>query len=232
MITEQTLHHLGELKLWGMKQAFQQQLDQPQTYDLSFEERLGLLVDYEKTYRQNKKVERLLASARLRFNSCIEDIDYHQVRGFKREQLSHLASCRWIQENFNLMITGPTGIGKSWIACALGHQACRLGLSVFYIRLSKLLEEMRLAHVDLLIIDDWGLERFNVDQRRAFLDIVEERHNLKALLITSQLPTQTWHDVIGDPTIADAIIDRLLSKTFKLELEGESMRKAKKRDGK
>jgi DNA replication protein DnaC len=241
MITQQTLQHLTELKLWGMREALQHQLEQPQTYDLSFEERLGLLVDYEKTYRQDKKIERLIKAAKLRHSVCIEDMDYHHRRSLKREAFSHLATGRWIKETFNLMITGPTGIGKSWIACALGHQACRLGLSVFYCRLSKLLEEMRLAHVDgsylrllarltkvdLLILDDWGLERFTVEPRRDLLDIVEERHNLKSIMITSQLPLHAWHEIIGDPTIADAILDRLLSRTFKLELTGESMRKQK-----
>jgi DNA replication protein DnaC len=242
MIIEQTLSTLAELKLAGMKTALERQLEQPKTHQLSFEERLGLLVDYEKTYRQDRKVGRLIKVANLRQQACIEDIDYTTTRGIKREEMGSFASCKWVKEAFNLMVTGPTGTGKSWLACALGRQACRMGYSVLYARLSRLLEELRLARldgsyakilarlskIDLLILDDWGLERLTQDQRRDTLEIVEDRHHVKSLLITSQLPIQKWHEMIGDPTIADAILDRLLSKNFKLELKGESMRKNQK----
>lgn len=242
MLIEQTLSTLGDLKLTGMKMALERQLEQPKTHQLSFEERLGLLVDYEKTYRQDRKIERLIKAANLRQQACVEDIDYTSARGIKREEVSSFISCKWIKEAFNLMITGPTGTGKSWLACALGQQACRMGLSVLYTRLSRLLEELRLAHVDgsyakilarllkvdLLILDDWGLERLTQDQRRDILEIIEDQHHVKSLLITSQLPTQKWHEMIADPTIADAILDRLLNKNFKLELKGESMRKTQK----
>jgi len=232
MLLEQTINHLTALKLTGMKIALQQQLEQPKTHSLSFEERLGLLVDYERTYRNDKKIDRFIKAAKLKQQACVEDIDYNHPRGLKREDISSFVTCKWIKDAFNLTITGPTGAGKSWIACALGHQACRMGLSVLYIRLSRLLEELHLAHVDgsyakvanrllkidLLILDDWGLDRLNQDQRRDLLEIIEDRHNLKSLLITSQFPTQKWHEIIADPTIADAILDRILNRTFKLEL--------------
>jgi DNA replication protein DnaC len=238
MLFEQTLNHLTDLKLTGMKLALQQQREQPKTHNLSFEERLGLLVDYEKTYRKDKKIDRLTKAVKLRQQACVEDIDYNHPRGFKREDISSFVSCKWIKQAFNLLITGPTGAGKSWIACALGHQACRMGLSVHYIRLSRLLEELRLAHVDgsyakvanrllkfdLLILDDWGLDRLTQAQRRDFLEITEDRHTLKSLMITSQLPIEKC----GDPTVADAILDRVLNKSLRLEVRGESMRKAKK----
>jgi DNA replication protein DnaC len=242
MLIEQTLHHLSTLKLIGMKGALQRQLEQPNTHHLSFEERLGLLVDQERAYRQDKKINRLLAAAKLRQQACMEDIDYRHARGIRREEISSLASCQWIKEGVNIFITGPTGIGKSWLACALGHQACRLGLSVSYVRISRLFEEIRLAHADgsypkiaskllkydLLILDDWGLERLTQEQRRDLLEIIEDRHTIKPLLITSQLPVAKWHEVIGDPTIADAILDRLLHKSLKYELIGESMRHLQK----
>jgi DNA replication protein DnaC len=242
MLIEQTLHHLSTLKLIGMKEALQRQLEQPNTHHLNFEERLSLLVDQERTYRQDKKINRLLTAAKLRQQACMEDIDYRHARDLKREKISPLASCQWIKEAFNIFITGPTGIGKSWLACALGHQACRLGLSVSYIRISRLFEELRLAHADgsypkvankllkydLLILDDWGLERLTQEQRRDLLEIIEDRHAMKSLLITSQLPVAKWHEVIGDPTIADAILDRLLHKSLKYELKGESMRHLQK----
>ncbi len=240
MLIEQTLQTLTDLNLWGMKQALLQQQEQPKTHDLGFEERLGLIVDYEKTYRHNKKIERLLKMAKLRHQTaCLESIDYQHQRGFQKENITTLATNSWIKEAFNLLITGPTGVGKSWIACALGHQACRMGLSVLYCRFPKLLEELRLAHIDgsyhqilrrfskidLLILDDWGLERLNTEQRRDFLEMIEDRHQLKSVLITSQMPSSAWHEIIGDPTIADATLDRLLSRSIKLDLKGESMRK-------
>lgn len=239
MLIEQTLTTLGDLKLTGMKTALERQLEQPKTHQLAFEERLGLLVDHEKTYRQDRKIERLLKAANLRQQACIEDIDYGPNRGIRREEISSFMSCKWVKEAFNLMITGSTGTGKSWFACALGRQACRMGLSVLYVRLSRLLEELRLSRidgsyaknlarlskVDLLIIDDWGLERPTQEQRKDILEIVEDRHQAKSLLVTSQLPIQKWHEIIADPTIADAILDRLLERSFKLELRGESMRK-------
>ena len=186
MLIEQTLQALADLSLWGMKQALLLQQEQPKTHDLGFEERLGLIVDGEKTYRHNKKIDRLLKMAKLRHQTaCLESLDYQTKRGFQKETITTLATNNWIREAFNLLITGPTGVGKSWIACALGHQACRMGLSVLYCRFPKLLEELRLAHIDgsyhqilrrfskcdLLILDDWGLERLTVEQRDTVLKV-------------------------------------------------------------
>lgn len=242
MLNEQTLTHLSSLKLYGMKQAFQQQIEQPQTYDLSFEERVGLMVDYERNYRENKKIERLLGAAKLKQQAFIEDSDYRHPRGLRREEIASLITCQWIKDAFNLFIMGPTGSGKSWLACAIGHQACRLGQSVFYVRMSRFLDELKCAHadgtylkvlskylkIDLLILDDWGLERLTQEQRRDLLECIEDRHTFKSLLITSQLPLTSWHEVIGNPTLADAILDRIFSKYFKLELVGDSLRKTQK----
>jgi DNA replication protein DnaC len=244
MLLEHTLQHLTDLRLWGMKQTLQRQLEQPKTHDLSFEDRLGLLVEGEYAYRHAQRMDRLLKASKLRHTACLEDINYQHPRGIKREEISSLASGRWIKEAFNLLMTGPTGIGKSWIACALGHQACRLGFSVFYTRLPRLLEDLRLsrldgsytkalqklARIDLLILDDWGLERFTAEQRRDLLEVVEDRHHLKSLLITSQLPPQAWYELIQEPTLADALLDRLLSRSIKMELTGDSLRKVKKMD--
>ena len=242
MLNEQTLSYLSDLKLYGMKQAFQWQLEQSHSYDLCFEERLGLMIDHERSYRENKKIERLLSASKLKQKAFIEDIDYRHPRGLKKEEMGSLISCQWVKESFNLFITGPTGIGKSWLACALGHQACRLGFSVYYIRLTRLLDELKLARVDgsymktlakylkidLLILDDWGLERLSQEQRRDVLELIDDRHMAKSLLITSQLPRHTWHEIIGDPTVADSILDRLFNKYYKLELAGDSLRKEQK----
>ena len=238
MILEQTIQHLTTLNLIGMKQALQQQIDQPKTFNLSFEERLGLLVDCEKIHRQNKNIDRLLTAAHLRHTATLEGLDYQTERNLKRDQISQLATGDWIRQGYNVVITGPTGVGKSWIACALGHQACRQEYSVLYTRLSMLLEDLRLAQakgdygkrlaklkvLSLLVLDDWGLDRLNTEQRRMVLDLVEERHPQRSTLITSQLPINAWYEVIGDPTIADAILDRLLSRNHALTLKGASLR--------
>ena len=242
MLMEQTLQDLRDFKLTGMANALTNQLEQPKSYDLSFEERLSLLVEAEKIYRKDKRLERFLKGAKLRHNACVEDIDYSPTRGLKKEQMASLISCQWIRDSFNMILTGPTGTGKSWLGCAFGQQACRQGLSVLYIRFSLLLEKIKLSRVDgtyakllknllktdLLIIDDWLLEPLEAKERHSILEIMEDRYERKALLITSQVPTQNWHEMIQDPTLADAILDRILSKSIKIELKGESMRKVKK----
>jgi DNA replication protein DnaC len=244
MLTQQTLETLHRLKLTGMAEAFEQQLAQPATHDLSFEERFSLLVDRESTYRESKRLARLLKRARFKQGqACVEDIDYRHPRGLEKRQMASLVTCDWIRARQNVCITGPTGCGKTWIACALGNQACRQGLSVQYVRVSRLFEELRLAHGDgsftrrlsglsrrdLLILDDWGLKPFTSAERHDLLEIMEDRHGSRSTLVTSQLPVEKWHEFLGDPTLADAIMDRLVHNAYKLQLKGESMRKTQNR---
>ena len=239
---QQTIQKLRQMKLTGMAQALEQQMEQPATYDLSFEERVGLLVDREESYRENRRLDRLLRVARLKQNACIEDIDYTHRRGLDKSQMAQLVSCQWVRGGHNLLISGPTGSGKTWLACALGNAACRAGISAIYVRATRLMEELaigrgdgsyrrrmsQLAKAGLIIVDDWGLSEMTNTQRQDLLEILEERHAVRSTLITSQLPIEKWHEYIGNPTLADAIMDRLLSKGHRLQLKGESMRKMKK----
>ncbi len=240
MLTQQTLDKLHALRLTGMREAFAQQLEQPQTHELSFDERLALLVDRELLYRDNRRLSRLLKDAKLRLTAaCVEDIDYRQPRGLQRPQMAALAAGDWLRAHHNLCLTGPTGTGKTYLACALGNQACRHGFSVRYLRLPRLLEQLavargdgsysrlmnQLAKTDLLILDDWGIQPFTGPQRNDLMEVIEDRHGLHSTLIASQLPVEHWHDYLGEPTLADAILDRLLHNAHRLPLTGESMRK-------
>jgi len=244
MLTQQTVEALYRLRLVGMAEAFEQQLAQPDTHDLSFEERFSLLVDREATYRESKRLQRLLKRARLRQpQACAEDIDYRHPRGLEKRQMASLVTGDWVRAHQNVCITGPTGCGKTWLACALGNQACRQGHTVLYVRRSRLMEELRLAHGDgsfsrrlsgisrrdRLILDDWGLKPLAQAERHDLLEIMEDRHGNRATLVTSQLPVEKWHEYLGDPTLADAIMDRLVHNAYKLPLRGESMRKTKGR---
>lgn len=247
MMTQVTIGKLHEMKLFGMAKGFEAQLESSQSGMLSFEERFGLLVDQEHTYRDNRRLQRLLKTAKLREAACIEDIDYRADRGLDRSEIASLAHCNWISHGLNLIVTGPTGGGKTWMACALGNQACRLGLSVNFQRLPLLLEELAVSHgdgsfrkrlnqlskVDLLILDDFGLTALNAIGRNDMLEVIEARSGARSTLITSQLPVDHWHDYLsgGNPTVADAILDRLVSGSQRLEIgvNGESMRKKRKR---
>ena len=221
--------------------AFEEQLIQPITQSLSFDDRFGLIVDREATCRDNQKLGRLLKNARLKHHACVEDIDYRAGRGLDKSVMANLIGCGWIGQSQNVILTGATGCGKTWLACALGHQACRQGLSVLYTRTSRLMEEMKLAHadgsfrkrlaqiakVDLLILDDWGSSTMTSSERQDLLEIIDDRTR-RATLITSQIPVKSWHEVIGEPTLADAILDRIVHRAHTIELIGESMRKSKK----
>lgn len=222
-----------------MYQALVEQLQMPDIATLTFEERFGLLVDRECTEREHRRLTTRLRQAKLRQTACIEDLDYRHPRGLDKSLIARLATCQWVRERHNVLITGPTGIGKTWLGCALGHQACRDGLTALYLRLPRFLQERpiakgdgrygklltALAKTDVLILDDWGLAPFSEENRRDLLEIVEDCPDRRATIITSQLPVEHWHDALGDPTLADAILDRLVHNAYKIALHGESMRK-------
>ena len=240
MLQKQTLTQLRTIKLSGMAEALELQWSQPQTYDdISFEERIALMINQEITSRDNKRLQRLLKAARFKISARLEDVDYTHPRGLMKKQITALQAGDWLVKNRNLLITGPTGCGKTYLACAIGHYACHQGMSVRYFRATRLFDMLTMAHgdgrylklmaqlakTDVLIIDDWGLEKLTLSQRNDLLEIMEDRHSIKSTLVTSQLPITKWHPYIGDATLADAILDRLLHNAHKLVLKGESMRK-------
>lgn len=239
MLKHPTLDKLHVLKLTGMAAALADQSATPDIHELSFEERLGLLVDREVTERDNRRMSSRLRRAKLRHTAILEDIDYRNSRGLDKGLIQSLASCQWVKEHLNILITGPTGVGKTWLACALAHKACREGYTAQYVRLTRLLRELtiakgdgqyaklltNLAKVDVLILDDWGLMKLSAENRRDLLEVLEDRHGRRSTIATSQLPMDQWHDVIGDATLADAILDRLVHNAYKINLRGESMRK-------
>jgi DNA replication protein DnaC len=241
MLTHPTLDKLQQLKCFGMASALTEQMQSTDIEALSFEERLGLLVDRELTYRDDRRLSSRLRRAKLRHNACMEDIDYRYPRGLDKRLVLSMATCRWIAEHLNVLLTGPAGIGKSWLACALAHQACREGYSALYLRLPRLLSELAIARgdgrypkllasfakLDLLVIDDFGLAPLTPEHIRDFLEILEDRYGARSTLVTSQLPVEKWHGAIPDPTFADAILDRLVHNAYKLALKGESIRKTK-----
>lgn len=222
-----------------MATALQEQLQSSEVQGLSFDERLGLLVDRELTERENRRLQSLLRKAHLRQSASVEDVNYRHPRNLDRSLFSSLTSCRWVQTRHNVLITGKTGLGKTYLACALAQKACREGYSAQYLRLPRLLPDLALARadgrygkllgslakVDVLVLDDWGLAPMSDAHRRDLLEIVEDRHGLRSTVITSQIPVDHWHETIGDPTLADAILDRLVHNAYAINLDGETMRK-------
>ena len=239
MLTHPTLDLLHDLGLAGMAKGFQSLQAQPDARALEHAEWLGLLLDHELTLRRQKRFELRAKAARLRHDASLEDIDYQAPRGLDRGLFLKLGSCDWIRAKRNLLITGPCGVGKSFLACALGQKACREDLSVIYHRVPRLFGALALGRADgrygkmlrtlsranLLILDDWGPETLNADQRRDLLEIVEDRYDRGSILITSQVPIDRWYEIIGNPTLADAILDRVLHNAYRIELTGESLRK-------
>lgn len=239
MMLEQTLSTLNHLKLFGMAKGLDDRLKMPVHADLSHDEFVGLLVQDEKTDRDNRRLARLLKKAKLRQpEACIEDVDYRHPRGLQKQTLLELANPRWVSAGRNVLLTGPTGIGKSWLACALGNFAARQGFSVLSVRAPRILEELHQSRADgsrlkllakfakaqVLIVDDILLTPFADQERADFLEIVEDRHGRASTVLTSQLPTKNWHVAMGEPTLADALCDRLFHNAFKIEMRGESLR--------
>jgi len=236
---EATVEKLITMKLHGMAKAVQEQMKNRTYKDLSFEERLGMLVDREMDSRQDRKLRSLLTKARFRYQGAsVEDINFMAKRGITKDVILSLSQNGWIKDKRNIIITGSTGVGKTYMACALGNSACRAGISTYYARLPRLFQELKiskadgsygkllqkLSRVNLLVVDDWGLSPLSDAERRDFLEIMEDRYNVRSTIISSQIPVEKWHDLIGEPTIADAICDRLIHNAHKIKLTGKSMR--------
>ena len=239
MLNEPTTQRLTELRLHGMRAAWEEQQSQAQAGALGFDERFGLLVEAEHLYRDNLRLTRLLREAKLKLsNACIEDIDYSARRELDRAVVRQLATCRWVREHHNILISGPTGAGKSYVACALAQQACRQGYRALYRRATRLRDELILAHadgtyarllarferIDVLVIDDWGTGTTQEQERNDLLEIIDDRHASRSTIVASQIPIDKWHARIGDPSVADAILDRLFHNAHRLVLKGASRR--------
>jgi len=239
MLYEPTIQKMQAMKLSGMVEALEEQRKTAEVGAWSFEDRLALLVERQWLWKENRALATRLKYARLRQPACLEDIDYRHHRGLQRSVMEHLAGGDWIQYSQNCLITGPTGVGKSYLACALAQKACRDGYRVVYFYAPKLFRELtagqadgslptllkKIAKARLLVIDDWGLEKASPAQYRDFLEILDDRQGVASTLITSQFPPTRWHELIGDATVADAILDRLIHGSHRIELKGESMRK-------
>lgn len=241
MLIHPTIDGLKTLRLLGMVKALENQLNQPQIENMSFEERLGLMVDKEISDRESRKLQTRLRNAVLKQEASMENIDHRASRGIDKKLLLTLADCQWVKMHRNVLIVGATGTGKTYLACALAHKACLEGKAVYYSRLPRLLPALalargdgsynkkmkQLAKTDVLILDDWGLAPLTDEQRRDLLELLDDRHEKCSTIVTSQLPIKLWHDAIGDKTLADAILDRLVHNAYRLELGGDSMRKSR-----
>jgi DNA replication protein DnaC len=241
MLTQPLVEQLKLLRCSGMAEALQEQFNTKESIGLAFEERLGFIIERELLLREQRSITGKLRHAKLREQACIEDLDYKASRGLSKMKITQLALCQWINNKENLLITGPTGTGKTYLACALAHKACRMKLGARYIRLPKLFQTLDIAKADgsyaklleqsaktpLLVLDDWGVAPMTDANRRDFLELIDDRYQRTSTLITSQLPVAHWHDSIGDATLGDAILDRLIHNTHRIELTGDSMRKNK-----
>jgi DNA replication protein DnaC len=241
MLVEQTIDKLAAMKLTGMVESLRRWLEQPKEKEMTPLDLVGLLADAEWRHREQRRLTARLRHARFRQDACVEDIDYQHPRGLQKAVMLDLAACRWVEAHQNVIFTGQTGVGKSYLACALGQKACREGYSVVYRRASRLLDELaqaradgshfqllrRLAKTDVLIVDDFGMEVLTAPQRKDFLEVVEDRYGNSSTVVTSQLDPKHWHPVIGDETVADSVCDRLVHNAHKVKLGGESIRKTK-----
>ena len=239
MLTQPTIEKLNSMKLTAMAKAFADQMQCPDITQLTFEERFGLIVDHQMTDLENRRMQSRLRKAKLRLPASLEDLDFKQGRGLDRSTVMSLALNQWVTSHHNILVTGPTGAGKSYLACALAQKACRDGYATLYQRVPRLLQEIAVSRLDgryakliapitrceVLILDDLLISPLTREEQRELLEIVEERYDRKATIVTSQLPVKAWHDAMQDPTLADAILDRLVHNSYKLELKGESMRR-------
>ena len=243
MLNQPTIEKLQAMKLYGMADAFREQIDTADSSQLSFEERFGLLVDRQWTWKEGRALTRRLQLAKFKERGVVEDIDYQHPRGLDRKLMRTLATSEWIRVHHNILFTGPTGIGKTWLACALAHKACRDGFLALHKRIAELFRELavarvdgsfgqfltKLSRIDVLVLDDFAMAPLKEQERRDFLEICDDRYQRRSTILTSQVPVNHWHEQIGDPTLADSIMDRLVHNAYRIELDGESIRKVRGR---
>jgi DNA replication protein DnaC len=243
MLNQPTLEKLQTMKLYGMADAFRAQMETTETSQLSFEERFAMLVDQQWLWKENRALARRLRAAKLKERGVVEDIDYQHPRGLDRKLIRSLASSDWVRQHQNVLLIGPTGIGKTWLGCALAQKACRDGFTILHKRSAELFRDLAVAHVDgsfgrqlaklaridILVLDDFAMAPLKDSERRDFLELCDDRYQRRSTILTSQLPLAHWHEQIGDPTLADSILDRLVHNSYRIELNGESMRKKRGR---